>query len=105
MFRIEHLGSSRERTGSLFQVTDIEQAPIFFFFPETIIISLEWGCLNHMSLHITVWEVSVISPTMGDRVVLRARWGVGEGGWPRAGVGGWRGVRAEAGLRGKARLT
>lgn len=54
-----------------------------------------------MSLHITVWEVSVISPTMGDRVVLRARWGVGEGGWPRAGVGGWRGVRAEAGLGGK----
>lgn len=54
-----------------------------------------------MSLHITVWEVSVISPTMGDRVVLRVWWGLSEGGRQHDGVGGWRGVQAETDLRGK----
>ena len=49
-------------------MTDIEQAPIFF--PEKIIIFLEWGCLNHMSLRITVWEVAVRSLTMEERLVL-----------------------------------
>lgn len=81
----EHLGSRGEGTGSLFQVTDIEQAPIFF--PEMIIIFLEWGWLNHMSLHIAVWEVSVINPTMEGMWAFRVwGWGACRGVWEA-----WRG--------------
>lgn len=48
-------------------MTDIEQAPIFF---PRLIIFLEWRGLNHMSLHIAVWEVSVMSPTIREMMVL-----------------------------------
>lgn len=60
------------------------------FFPETIIIFLEWGCLNHMSLHITVWEVSVMSPTIEERGGCFVGCGGGPGGrvW-KLGEGSW----------------
>lgn len=68
-------------------MTDIER-PLFF--PETIIIFLEWGCLNHMSLHITVWEVSVMSPAIEERGCL---WDLVGGHAMSLEAGGGRGAR------------
>lgn len=100
LFRIEHLGSNREGTGSLFQVTDTEQAPIFSWDYNNI--SGMGMFESYVSSYHCVGSLSYKPNNGRDGGVFRIQWGTCKGVWQHAGRGR---VWAEKELRWTRLLT